>query len=71
MQSDRMLGISLSIIGIALFFVGVSASQSISSEFSEQFQGAPSDRAIWWMVVGALVTVVGLVKSLRRREAKV
>jgi len=70
MQPDRMLGISLSIIGVALFFVGVSASQSAASEFSRLFQGAPSDKAIWWMVVGALLTVVGLVKSLRRRAAK-
>ena len=68
MQSDRLLGISLSIIGVALFFVGVS--ESIASKFSTWFQGAPSDKSIWWMVVGALLTVVGLVKSLRRRAAK-
>jgi uncharacterized membrane protein len=70
MQSDRMLGISLTIIGVTLFFVGVSVSHSLSSEFSEQFQGAPSDKAIVWMVVGALLVVVGLLKSLRRRATK-
>jgi hypothetical protein len=70
MQSDRMLGISLAIIGVTLLFVGVSASQSVASEFSKLFQGAPSDKAIWWIVVGALLAVVGLVKSLRRRAAK-
>jgi len=67
--TDRIIGIGLIIVGIALLFAGLNASESISSEFSKLFQGAPSDKAIWLMAAGALVAVVGLVMSLRGRPA--
>jgi hypothetical protein len=68
-QTDRIIGISLIIVGVALLFAGLNASESISSEFSKLFQGAPSNKAIWLMAGGALVAAVGLVKSLRGRPA--
>src|SRR5258705_3272653 len=52
-QTDRIIGISLLIVGVALLFAGLNATESISSEFSKLFQGVPSDKAIWLMVGGA------------------
>ena len=67
--TERIIGVGLIIVGVALLFAGLNASESISSEFSKLFQGAPSDKAIWLMAGGALVAVIGLVKSLRGRPA--
>lgn len=69
MQTDRIIGISLLVVGLALLITGVNASESVSSEFSKLFQGVPSDKAIWLMLGGALVAAVGLAKSLRGRPA--
>ena len=69
MDTERLVGISLLLIGVAMLFAGLNASESVSSEFSKLFQGAPSDKSIWLMVAGALVAVIGLVKSLRGRPA--
>jgi drug/metabolite transporter (DMT)-like permease len=71
MQTDRIIGISLLVVGVALLLAGVNASESVSSEFSKLFQGVPSDKAIWLMLGGALVAAVGLAKSLRGRPAQV
>src|SRR5262245_38867424 len=44
LQTERLIGISRLIVGVASLFAGLSASESISSEFSKLFQGAPSDK---------------------------
>jgi di/tricarboxylate transporter len=69
-QTERIIGISLLIVGVAMLLAGVNASESISSEFSKLFQGAPSNKAIWLMAGGVLVAAIGLVKSLRGRPAQ-
>ena len=71
MQTDRIIGITLLVVGLALLIAGVNASESVSSEFSKLFQGVPSDKAIWLMLGGALVAAIGLAKSLRGRPAQV
>ena len=66
MRGSPVLGIVLLAAGAALLIWGISASDSLSSETSELFQGAPSNKAIALMVLGAVVGVVGLVKLVRR-----
>jgi hypothetical protein len=66
MRSSLVFALVLLGIGVALVVWGVTASDSLSSQTSELFQGAPSNKAIALMVVGALVGGLGLVKLLRR-----
>jgi hypothetical protein len=51
--------------GAALFIWGGSASDSLSSQPSELFQGAPSNQAIRLMVIGVIVGGFGLARQLR------
>jgi uncharacterized protein DUF3185 len=60
----------LIVIGLGLLFFGIQASDSFSSELSRFFQGAPSNKAIWLVIAGALATVAGLVKLTRRRPSE-
>jgi hypothetical protein len=68
-----MINLSLTAVvllaaGVALFVWGMSASDSLSSQSSELFQGAPSNKAIALMVIGVIVGGFGLAR-LKRRPA--
>jgi len=69
MRSSPVLAIILVGVGVGLLVWGITASDSLSSQTSELFQGAPSNKAIALMVVGALVGGFGLVRLLRRSAA--
>ena len=51
--------------GILLLIFGVSAAQSFGSDLSRFFTGAPTDKAIWMLVGGVAVSIVGVVGLLR------
>lgn len=70
MRNDLIIGVAAIVIGLALLLAGVHASNSISSGFSKAFQGAPSEKAIWLMVVGGIITIFGVVKTLRSRSKR-
>jgi uncharacterized membrane protein YidH (DUF202 family) len=69
MRSSPVLALVLIAVGVGLVVWGITASDSLSSQTSELFQGAPSNKAIALMVVGALVGGFGLVRLLRRSAA--
>ncbi len=66
MQRSILSPIVLLVVGVVLLAWGLTASESLSSEFSETFQGAPSNKAILLMVIGGLLGATGLVRLLRR-----
>ena len=51
--------------GILLLVFGISSSNSVSSDISRVFTDAPTDKAIWMLVGGVVVTIIGLVGLLR------
>ncbi len=69
MRNSTILAILLLGAGAALLVWGLRVSDSLSSETSELFQGAPSNKAIVLIVVGGLLGVFGLVRLLRRPVA--
>jgi hypothetical protein len=50
----------LLVIGIVLIIFGISASDSLGSDFSRLFTGAPTDKAVWMLLGGAAATIAGL-----------
>jgi hypothetical protein len=69
MRSSSVFAIVLIGVGISLLVWGITATDSLSSQTSELFQGAPSNKAIALMVVGGLVGGFGLLTLLRRPAA--
>ena len=63
---NSLSAIVLLAAGAALLIWGFSASDSLSSETSRLFQGAPSNKAMALMALGILVGGFGLVRLLRR-----
>lgn len=53
--------ISLAILagGIMLLLFGVSEMNSVNSSISRIINGAPSDRVIWMLIGGVMMTVAG------------
>ncbi len=47
--------------GILLIVFGVSAAQSFSSDISRFFTGSPTDKAMWMLLGGIVVSIVGVV----------
>ncbi len=62
---NKLVSVALLAAGIVLLIVGFNASNSLGSDFSRFFTGNPTDRAIWMLVGGAVLTVVGLVGLTR------
>jgi len=62
--------ISLAILagGIILLIIGINAYDSTSSDISRFFTGSATDKSIWMVVVGGVVTVLGLVGLSRRSK---
>jgi len=54
------IGIIFLVLGIVLLIYGIIATDSISSSFSKFFTGSPTDKSIWMMIGGAVLTVIGL-----------
>jgi hypothetical protein len=59
---------ALTLVGIVLLAWGMKAYQSLGSELTETFTGAPSDKAIWLLAGGAAATLVGIFGLIRGRR---
>ena len=62
---DKTISLAILAGGILLVIFGVNASNSVSSDISRIFTDAPTDKAIWMLVGGIVVTVIGAMGLLR------
>lgn len=62
---NKILSIALLVVGIVLLVWGVSAADSLGSDVSRFFTGAPTDKAVWLIIGGILASIIGLVGTLR------
>lgn len=62
---NKAVSLALLAGGILLLIFGVSATGSFSSDISRFFTGSPTDKAIWMLIGGAVLSVVGVVGLLR------
>jgi hypothetical protein len=56
---NKIVSLALLGLGIALIIFGVSASNSIGSDFSRLFTGSPTDKSIWLLIGGVVAAVIG------------
>ncbi|WP_372521663.1 DUF3185 family protein [Sulfuricaulis sp.] len=62
---DKTISLAIFAGGILLVIFGVNASNSVSSDISRIFTDAPTDKAIWMLVGGVVVTIIGAMGLLR------
>lgn len=56
----KMIALGLLVAGVMLLVFGVNEMNSLSSDFSRIFTGAPTDRSMWMVTGGAALAVAGL-----------
>lgn len=64
-----ILGAVLFVVGVILLVMGINASDSLSSDISRFFTGNPTDRAVWFIVLGSASVVGGIVLASMSRRA--
>jgi len=62
---NKAVSLALLAGGILLIIFGVTAARSFSSDISRFFTGSPTDKAIWMLIGGAVLSIVGAVGLLR------
>ena len=61
MNSQRVAGIALLVVGLVLVVVGMNASDSLADRWSNFFTGHYTDTTVWYMVGGVASAAVGLM----------
>ena len=62
---NRLISVALLAAGIVLLVMGFNASNSLGSDLSRLFTGSPTDKAVWMLVGGTVLSVAGLVGFVR------
>ena len=57
---NKLIFIALLVAGVVLTVLGVNATNSFGSDVSRFFTGSPTDKAVWMLVVGILMGILGL-----------
>ena len=56
---NKNISIALLVVGIILIALGLNAYHSASSDVSRFFTGAPTDKALWLLIGGLIISIVG------------
>jgi hypothetical protein len=67
----RAISLAVLVGGVVLLILGMNAADSLSSDISRFFTDSPTNKAIWMLVIGSVLCVVGLaglVHGLRSRK---
>ena len=62
---NKIISLALLVGGVVLIVIGISATNSFSSDVSRFFTGSPTDKAIWMLIGGTVAAVIGLFGTLR------
>jgi putative effector of murein hydrolase len=62
---NKIASLALLAGGVVLIVLGISATDSFSSDVSRFFTGSPTDKAVWMLISGIVAAIVGLTMTLR------
>ncbi|MGX5914201.1 DUF3185 family protein [Aliidiomarina sp. Khilg15.8] len=62
---DKFISIAILVAGLILLYFGYSETQSVAGEVSEAVTGQPTDNAIWFIIGGAVLAIIGIGGLIR------
>lgn len=62
---NKLISLVLLVGGVILIIYGVSAADSLGSDFSRFFTGSPTDKTIWLLIGGVVATIAGAAGFFR------
>ncbi len=63
MNANRMVGVVLLVVGVALLVYGVNASHSVADQVSRTFAGRFTEATTWYIIAGAVSGLLGLLMT--------
>lgn len=63
MHPQRIVGIVLIVIGVALLVIGLNSSESVVDQVSETFTGRFTEKTTWYIIGGIALAVLGALMS--------
>lgn len=64
MNSQRIFGIVVMVIGVILLILGINASQSVAEQVTNTFLGRFTHATTWYIVGGILLAVLGALMAM-------
>lgn len=61
MSTQRLVGIALVVVGVAVLIFGLNASHSVADQVSSTFTGRFTQATTWYIIGGAAAGVLGLL----------
>lgn len=61
MNTQRILGIILLVVGVILVIVGMNASDSVADQTSDFFTGRFTDATMWYLIGGGVSALAGVL----------
>ncbi|MBL8804678.1 MAG: DUF3185 family protein [Planctomycetes bacterium] len=62
---NRTLSIVVLLVGLVLLVLGFNESESVASDFSRLFTDEPTDRALWLLIGGGALALIGAAGLFR------
>lgn len=62
------IGVVCLVVGVLLLVWGYNISRSVGSQLKEVFTGSPTDRAMYFYIGGAVLSVIGLFQVFVARK---
>jgi hypothetical protein len=56
---NKIVSLTFLVGGIVLIVYGIHATNSLGSDFSRFFTGSPTEKSIWLLIGGVVVTAIG------------
>jgi uncharacterized membrane protein len=63
MSTNRMVGVVLLVVGVAILIYGVNASHSVVDHVSDTFTGRFTEATTWYIIIGAVSGLLGLLMT--------
>ena len=64
MTPQRIIGVVMLVVGVALLIIGMNASHSVADQVSNTFIGRFTQQTMWYIIGGIGLGVLGLVMML-------
>jgi uncharacterized membrane protein len=64
MSPQRIIGIVMLIVGVALLIIGMNASHSVADQVSNTFTGKFTQATTWYIIAGIGVGILGLLMTI-------
>ena len=67
MGNQKLIGIVLLVVGVALLYFGYQSSQSVGGKISESLTGRFTDETMWYLIGGAAAAAAGAFMALFKK----